>query len=202
MLSFSVRKFKREREREREEQWMYFVTFIILDGTWILQNTLFLFLLSRSNKQKTGLPDEASMEAASWVEPDNDRTVLIDASTAFRVNEDWVYGFPGMLIHSDKESARNKPINLLKRVEQADNPLAWISIVLTFTFFIVPLYVFVPLSRFWNYHRNFQRTTCCVGKDQANCQPRMLSYRLYWIDPSVGRCWIVAKGYPTHCQCH
>ena len=32
------------------------------------------------------------MEAASWVE--NDRTVLIDASTAFRVNEDWVYGFP------------------------------------------------------------------------------------------------------------
>ena len=42
-----------------------------------------------------GLPDDASKEAASWVEPDNDRTVLIDASTAFRVNEDWVYGFPG-----------------------------------------------------------------------------------------------------------
>jgi N-acetyl-gamma-glutamyl-phosphate reductase len=34
------------------------------------------------------------MEAASWVEPDNDRTVLIDASTAFRVADDWVYGFP------------------------------------------------------------------------------------------------------------
>ncbi len=41
-----------------------------------------------------GLPDAASVEAASWVEPDNDRTVLIDASTAFRVNDDWVYGFP------------------------------------------------------------------------------------------------------------
>ena len=41
------------------------------------------------------LPDAASMEAASWVEPDNDRTVIIDASTAFRVNEDWTYGFPG-----------------------------------------------------------------------------------------------------------
>ncbi|KAL7574580.1 hypothetical protein ACA910_015930 [Epithemia clementina (nom. ined.)] len=40
------------------------------------------------------LPDAASEEAASWVEPDNDRTVLIDASTAFRVNDDWVYGFP------------------------------------------------------------------------------------------------------------
>ena len=25
---------------------------------------------------------------------ENDRTVLIDASTAFRVNDDWVYGFP------------------------------------------------------------------------------------------------------------
>ncbi len=41
------------------------------------------------------LPDAASIEAASWVEPDNDRTILIDASTAFRVNEDWDYGFPG-----------------------------------------------------------------------------------------------------------
>lgn len=38
------------------------------------------------------LPDEASVEAASWVT--NDRTVLIDASTAFRVNEGWTYGFP------------------------------------------------------------------------------------------------------------
>lgn len=32
-------------------------------------------------------------QAASWVE--NDRTVLIDASTAFRVDDDWTYGFPG-----------------------------------------------------------------------------------------------------------
>jgi len=42
------------------------------------------------------LPDAASIEAASWIEPDNDRTVLIDASTAFRVDDDWVYGFPEM----------------------------------------------------------------------------------------------------------
>jgi len=42
------------------------------------------------------LPDAASIQAASWVEPDNDRTVLIDASTAYRVDDDWVYGFPGM----------------------------------------------------------------------------------------------------------
>ena len=38
------------------------------------------------------LPDAASEEAASWVDADNDRTVLIDASTAFRVNDDWDYG--------------------------------------------------------------------------------------------------------------
>lgn len=43
----------------------------------------------------TGLPDAASIEAASWVDKDNHRTVLIDASTAFRVDEDWTYGFPG-----------------------------------------------------------------------------------------------------------
>lgn len=41
----------------------------------------------------TGLPDDASKEAASMV--DNDRTVVIDASTAFRVDDNWTYGFPG-----------------------------------------------------------------------------------------------------------
>jgi N-acetyl-gamma-glutamyl-phosphate reductase len=45
-----------------------------------------------SLSSSTGLPDAASEEAASWVE--NDHTVIIDASTAFRVNDDWVYGFP------------------------------------------------------------------------------------------------------------
>ena len=29
------------------------------------------------------------------VDADNDRTVLIDASTAFRVDDEWTYGFPG-----------------------------------------------------------------------------------------------------------
>lgn len=40
------------------------------------------------------LPDAASVEAAGFVETSNDRTVVIDASTAFRINDDWVYGFP------------------------------------------------------------------------------------------------------------
>jgi len=43
-----------------------------------------------------GLPDAASIEASKMVDADNDRTVLIDASTAFRVNDEWTYGFPGM----------------------------------------------------------------------------------------------------------
>jgi len=40
------------------------------------------------------LPDEASKEAVKLVT--NDRTVIIDASTAFRVDPQWVYGFPEM----------------------------------------------------------------------------------------------------------
>eukprot|EP00804_Cyclotella_cryptica_P008000 CCRYP_016009-RB/>CCRYP_016009-RB protein AED:0.11 eAED:0.11 QI:206/1/1/1/1/1/6/359/275 len=50
------------------------------------------------------LPDDASKEAASWVE--NDRTVLIDASTAFRVDDNWTYGFPE-LSKSQKESIKS-----------------------------------------------------------------------------------------------
>ena len=42
-----------------------------------------------------GLPDAASIEAAGLVESDNVRTVIIDASTAYRVDDDWSYGFPG-----------------------------------------------------------------------------------------------------------
>ncbi|MFW6852449.1 N-acetyl-gamma-glutamyl-phosphate reductase [Burkholderia gladioli] len=38
------------------------------------------------------LPDVASRESASLVE--NDRTTLIDASTAFRTSADWAYGLP------------------------------------------------------------------------------------------------------------
>jgi len=44
--------------------------------------------------QNTGLPDAASIEASKMVDADNDRTVLIDASTAFRVDDEWTYGFP------------------------------------------------------------------------------------------------------------
>jgi N-acetyl-gamma-glutamyl-phosphate reductase len=38
------------------------------------------------------LPDEAAREAAAWLEDSGTR--LIDASTAHRVHDDWVYGLP------------------------------------------------------------------------------------------------------------
>eukprot|EP00984_Skeletonema_dohrnii_P012256 scaffold4957_cov115-Skeletonema_dohrnii-CCMP3373.AAC.3 len=50
------------------------------------------------------LPDDASKEAASMVE--NDNTVVIDASTAFRVDDDWTYGFPE-LSSSQKDAVKS-----------------------------------------------------------------------------------------------
>lgn len=41
------------------------------------------------------LPDDAAREAVALVS--NDRTVIIDASTAHRVDPHWVYGFPEMV---------------------------------------------------------------------------------------------------------
>jgi N-acetyl-gamma-glutamyl-phosphate reductase len=40
------------------------------------------------------LPDDASREAVSLMDPDNDRTVIIDTSTAHRTEAGWAYGFP------------------------------------------------------------------------------------------------------------
>lgn len=40
------------------------------------------------------LPDAASIEAVSLVEPTNTHTKIIDASTAHRTSPDWVYGIP------------------------------------------------------------------------------------------------------------
>lgn len=56
------------------------------------------------------LPDAASIEAASLVEEENDRTVLIDASTAFRVHEDWTYGFPELCKEQREKLKKTKRI--------------------------------------------------------------------------------------------
>ncbi|WP_133649512.1 N-acetyl-gamma-glutamyl-phosphate reductase [Paraburkholderia flava] len=49
-------------------------------------------LINASDVTFLCLPDVASRESASLV--DNDHTVLIDASTAFRTHADWAYGLP------------------------------------------------------------------------------------------------------------
>ncbi|TKC79062.1 N-acetyl-gamma-glutamyl-phosphate reductase [Trinickia terrae] len=49
-------------------------------------------LINASDVTFLCLPDVASRESASFVE--NDRTVMIDASTAFRTDADWAYGLP------------------------------------------------------------------------------------------------------------
>ncbi|MEL7624575.1 MAG: N-acetyl-gamma-glutamyl-phosphate reductase [Clostridiales bacterium] len=40
------------------------------------------------------LPDQAAVEAAALVDPDNQTTRIIDASTAHRTHPQWVYGLP------------------------------------------------------------------------------------------------------------
>ena len=40
------------------------------------------------------LPDDAAREAVSLMDPANDRTVIIDTSTAHRTEEGWAYGIP------------------------------------------------------------------------------------------------------------
>lgn len=56
------------------------------------------------------LPDAAAIEAASLVAADNDRTVLIDASTAHRINPDWDYGFPELNADQRARIAKSKRI--------------------------------------------------------------------------------------------
>jgi len=57
------------------------------------------------------LPDAASLEASSWVEPGNDRTIIIDASTAHRVDDEWTYGFPELSKEQKKSLSNSKRIS-------------------------------------------------------------------------------------------
>ena len=52
------------------------------------------------------LPDEASREAVSFIDKDNDHVRIIDASTAHRTNPDWAYGFPE-LSEAHREKIKN-----------------------------------------------------------------------------------------------
>lgn len=60
------------------------------------------------------LPDDAAKESVSLIE--NDRTKVIDASTAYRVSEGWAYGFPEM----SKEQA-----SIIASAKRVANPGCW-----------------------------------------------------------------------------
>jgi N-acetyl-gamma-glutamyl-phosphate reductase len=60
------------------------------------------------------LPDDAARESVSLI--DNDRTAVIDASTAHRVAPGWVYGFPEL------EAGQREKIASAKRIA---NPGCW-----------------------------------------------------------------------------
>ena len=54
------------------------------------------------------LPDAAAIEAAEMVT--NDKTVIIDASTAHRTNPDWAYGFPELSAEFEDKIKNSKRI--------------------------------------------------------------------------------------------
>ena len=61
------------------------------------------------------LPDEAAIEAVSLIDAKS-KTRVIDASTAFRVNPDWAYGFPEL----DQNQARK-----IASASRVANPGCW-----------------------------------------------------------------------------
>lgn len=54
------------------------------------------------------LPDAAAIEAVSIIE--NDKTVVLDTSTAHRTNEDWAYGFPELSAEAENKVISSKRI--------------------------------------------------------------------------------------------
>ncbi|TCL70344.1 N-acetyl-gamma-glutamyl-phosphate reductase [Rhizobium sp. BK251] len=71
-------------------------------------------LLNEADVAILCLPDDAAKESVSLIE--NDRTKVIDASTAHRVAEGWAYGFPEM----SKEQA-----GVIASAKRVANPGCW-----------------------------------------------------------------------------
>lgn len=65
--------------------------------------------LNRADVVFLCLPDDASREAVSLI--DNDQTIIIDASTAFRVDPNWCYGVPELPGMRDKIAKSNRIAN-------------------------------------------------------------------------------------------
>ena len=73
------------------------------------------------------LPDQAAREAAAWLEDSGTR--LIDASTAHRVHESWVFGLPEM---SDDQPGQQTQREAIRAARRVSNPGCYpIPVVLT-----------------------------------------------------------------------
>jgi len=70
------------------------VTLIRLDDKDRKDRTARARALNEADLAILCLPDDAAREAVSLI--DNERTKVIDASTAYRTDPDWTYGFPEM----------------------------------------------------------------------------------------------------------
>jgi N-acetyl-gamma-glutamyl-phosphate reductase len=57
------------------------------------------------------LPDDAAVAAVALLDASNTRTVIIDASTAFRTAPGWVYGFPELTLSHAAAVAASKRIS-------------------------------------------------------------------------------------------
>lgn len=67
-------------------------------------------MLNASDISILCLPDTAAVEAVSLI--DNDKTVVIDASTAHRTNPDWAYGIPELSKEHRLKIASSKRISV------------------------------------------------------------------------------------------
>ena len=65
-------------------------------------------MLNRADLAVLCLPDNAAREAVSWVE--NANTRILDASTAHRIADDWIYGLPEMAVEQRQAIINGKRV--------------------------------------------------------------------------------------------
>ena len=81
------------------------------------------------------LPDKAAMEAVSLIE--NDRTAVIDTSTAHRTNPDWAYALRSCPAHTDVPSGK---------ASASPIPAAMLAVLFLPSIPWLPMGSFLPIS--------------------------------------------------------
>ena len=68
------------------------------------------------------LPDAAAIEAVGLIDKDNDKTVIIDTSTAHRTDEGWAYGLPELGSTFREKIRTGNRIAVTRKHIQGENP--------------------------------------------------------------------------------